>query len=116
MRKAIWLPLAVTVTLTAGLVAVLAPFSRSAQAQPVGVPDKATQQAMQQAMQQMMQQQRAEQPELLVDGDSLYVVDREWLFQFNKATLELKNMQNLELLRHEFMQRMQKEGRLPGGQ
>ena len=112
MRRAIWLPLVVAVTLTVGLVAVLAPLSLSAQAQPGGFPDKATQEAMQQAM----HQQRAEQPELLVDGDSLYVVDREWLFQFNKATLELKNMQNLELLRHEFMQRMQKEGRLPGGQ
>jgi len=69
--------------------------------------------AQQQDHERAMQLERSKQPaSLLIHEDSLFVlVDKEWLYQFDAETLELKNMQNLQLLRQDFMQRLERERR-----
>lgn len=105
MRRTLWFPSAVAAAVVIAAVAALMLLGGRVQAQPPGPGNE--------AMQRMMAQQRAPQPQLLLHENRLFVLDREWLFQFDAQTLELKSMQNLDLLRHEFMQKMQKEGRLP---
>ena len=55
---------------------------------------------------------RAKQsPQMLVHEGSLFLLDAEWLFQFDVKTLEVKNVHNLELLRRDFMRDLEREER-----
>jgi len=67
--------------------------------------------AAQHEQERAIQLERAKvQPQMLVHEGALFVLaDREWLYLFDAQTLELKNMQNLELLRHEFREELEEQ-------
>lgn len=57
-----------------------------------------------------MERERVKQPPtLLAHGDSLYVVRGAWLLQFDLQNLQLKNMQNMDLLAEQFHRKMREQ-------
>ncbi|NCO37887.1 MAG: hypothetical protein COZ06_03505 [Armatimonadetes bacterium CG_4_10_14_3_um_filter_66_18] len=135
-RRTSWLALSLFCALTlAGLAATAA---RRVQAQPGGNPelglraDEARELAQQakrlgvnvpdllaarEKAEQEIRIAQAKQPaQLLASEDSLYVLDRNWLFQFDVKTLELKNMQNLDMLRDQHMRKFMEQQRGLGEQ
>lgn len=130
MRKRYWTLIGATgFALAVGMVAV--PRSWRAQAQPnldpeLGVPKDEAEEMRRRAkrlgmdvpemianrekLEQQMQLAEAKQePQLLINGDFLYVLDKGWLFLFEAETLELKNMEHLDMLRHQFMREREAE-------
>ena len=120
-----------TALAVAALVAAIVPLHRDAVAQPridpeTGLPLEEVRElkahakrlgmevpellAARDKAEQEMHLARAKQaPQMLVHEGSLFLLDREWLFQFDVKTLEVKNVHNLEILRHEFMEKFEQE-------
>lgn len=112
MSRKSWTYLTLAALTVASAAAAFAWLPTDAEAQPAA---PQVNQQMQQMMRQMLQQQqRGNQIQMLVHEDSLFLADREWLFKFDVETLEVQALHNLDLLRHNHMQKLQAEGKLPG--